>query len=63
MRKKQFFRYRTQLEQLMKYEYGLLGVPTVVPWAKNLTALTGVAAEAGVLSPPWHSRLKNPKLP
>ena len=36
-----------------------VGVPTVVLWVKNQTALDWVSAEAWVQSPTWSSGLKN----
>ena len=38
------------------------GVPTVVQWIKNLTAVAQVAVEAWVQSLAWHSGLKEPAL-
>ena len=40
----------------------VLGVPIVLQWVKNPTAMAQVAAEAWVQSPAWYSRLKNPLL-
>lgn len=31
------------------------GVPTIVQWVKNLSAVAQVTAEAPVQSPDWHS--------
>ena len=38
------------------------GIPTVVRWVKNLTAVVQVAAEAWVPTPAWYSGLKDPSL-
>ena len=37
-------------------------VPTMAQWVKNPTAVSKVAAEVWVLSPTWHSGLKDPAL-
>ena len=39
------------------------GVPAVVQWVKNLTAVAQVTEEVWVQSPTWHSVLKDPELP
>ena len=39
-----------------------LGDPTVAQWVKNLTRAAWVTAEVWVLSPAWHSGLKDPVL-
>lgn len=39
-----------------------LGIPTVVQWVKNMTAVAQVAAEAWVRSPAPCSELKDPVL-
>ena len=39
------------------------GVPAMVQWVKNLTAVARVAAEVQVPSPAWCSGLKNLVLP
>ena len=39
------------------------GVPTMVQWVTNPTAVARVTAEAQVRSPAWHSGLEDPALP
>ena len=50
------------LEEL-RLEIARPGVPALVQWVKNLTAVAWVSAEVWVQSPAWRSGLKDPVLP
>ena len=48
---------------LYSLKAAIRGVPAVAQWDKNQTTAAQVSAEARVLSPAWHSGLKDPVLP
>ena len=54
---------QTENKHYEKKKYTISGVPAVVQWVKNLTAVAQIAAEAQVQSPVWCSRLKDPVFP
>ena len=52
-----------EVDDFSQYKKVFSGVPTLVQWVKNPTAVARVSEEAQVPSPAQHSGLKDPVLP